>query len=362
MAESVFVSFERIVRMAKERGAELIVISGDVFDEVNETAGTRYRFSEMLRESGIPCVISLGNHDYKRSWETSIPYPDNVHVFGPEAESKVFDTKGGKVEVVGRSFSTRHTSMNLAASLKGDPDLFTIACIHCSVDDAKGSDYAPCRLSDLSNRYVDYWALGHIHKRAVLGTSPYVVYPGNIQGRDPNENGEKGAYLVTVTDGRVSELEFVSTQSIIWKDVSVDITGKDINGMMSEISKHTEKDSIIRLHLTGRGELDRALRLGADEMIKNIQDRTGSLISADIRTHPAMDTGSFAPDSLPAKIDGSAKDMAVMDRAAIIDSICSTKCSDRIKALLEGMSDEDISKIVEDARMYVLEKLTEGSS
>ena len=35
--------------------------------------------------------------------------------------------------------------------------------------------------------------------------------PGNIQGRNRKEKGEKGAYLVAVTDNRVSDHRFVPT-------------------------------------------------------------------------------------------------------------------------------------------------------
>ena len=43
----------------------------------------------------------------------------------------------------------------------------------------------------------DYWALGHIHKRQIVHEKPYIVYPGNIQGRQIKETGEKGCSLVT---------------------------------------------------------------------------------------------------------------------------------------------------------------------
>jgi DNA repair exonuclease SbcCD nuclease subunit len=44
---------------------------------------------------------------------------------------------------------------------------------------------------------MDYWALGHIHKHAVLSTTqPTAVYCGNPQGRDPGETEPRGCYLV----------------------------------------------------------------------------------------------------------------------------------------------------------------------
>ncbi len=43
----------------------------------------------------------------------------------------------------------------------------------------------------LAKKGFDYWALGHIHKRQLLAESPSIYYPGNIQGRNRKESGEK---------------------------------------------------------------------------------------------------------------------------------------------------------------------------
>ena len=223
MTESVFESFGRIVDLARSEKADFMVIAGDAFDESTITPATRHRFASELGRLGIPCFIARGNHDPHTSWESSIPYPDNVHEFGTEPEYIELEGLDG-VEIVGASFADWHEERNLPSMVRGSPDRFTVACMHCDVDTAGAQyDYSPCRLSDMVGRGVDYWAIGHIHKRAVLSEDPYVVYPGNIQGRKISESGEKGCYLVTVDDGRVSELRFVPTQghhTSHWKTVN----------------------------------------------------------------------------------------------------------------------------------------------
>lgn len=59
----------------------------------------------------------------------------------------------------------------------------------------------------------DYWALGHIHKRAILSEQPAVIYPGNMQGRSMKETGEKGCYLVTLSETE-QNFEFQPLHSI----------------------------------------------------------------------------------------------------------------------------------------------------
>ena len=54
---------------------------------------------------------------------------------------------------------------------------------------------------DLQQKGYDYWALGHVHTREIVCQEPWVVFPGNIQGRNIRELNERGAMLVTVERG-----------------------------------------------------------------------------------------------------------------------------------------------------------------
>ena len=59
---------------------------------------------------------------------------------------------------------------------------------------------------NLKSKGYDYWALGHVHKREIVDGIPWIVFPGNIQGRHIRETGAKGATLVTVEDGRITDV------------------------------------------------------------------------------------------------------------------------------------------------------------
>lgn len=363
LTESTFASFEKMIDTALNENVDLMVISGDVFDEENETPATRYRFSKEIERLKAPCFISLGNHDFKRSWETSIPLPSNAHVFPNEPETIVLDINNSKVEIVGRSFSSRHTSENLAASLRGSTDAFSIGVVHCSLDSSSDDDnYAPCKRSDLLGKGVDYWALGHIHKREIVYEHPHIVYPGNIQGRNQKESGEKGAFIVTVRSGTVSECRFVSTQKIIWQNISVDITDKDYNTLVDEIVTRSKRDSILSIEITGRGLLDPAIRLHVDEFTTFVSRTSGCIVSSvDVRTSPEMDLSSLEENSLFSKIVDSSSEFYSLSKEEIIDVICSTKLSSDIRHVFENMSEEEIRSLVHDAQMLILDMLSEDS-
>ena len=102
-----------------------------------------------------------------------------------------------------------------------------MAVLHANVGDvAEHAAYSPCRLDDLVGTGHDYWALGHIHRRAILRAArPLVAYPGNLQGRSfkPSETGPKGALLVEVADGE-PVTRFVDLAPIRFEEIAVDVS------------------------------------------------------------------------------------------------------------------------------------------
>lgn len=360
LRESVFESFSRIIDRAVITNSDFMVISGDIFDETTETPATRLRFAKELEKVKIPVYICLGNHDHVMSWTESIPYPENVHVFGSEPESIILQTAGGPVEIVGKSFPERHSSENPTIGIAGRQGMFSIAVLHCSLDKvAPDTEYGPCSLSDMVNKGIDYWALGHIHKRTEVSADPYVIYPGNIQGRSRKEIGEKGAYMVTVTDDRVTEAKFFATQEIVWKEVSCDITGKDINSMIGDVVSKAGTRSMISLTFTGKGVLDAPLRSDTGDIMGQIEKMSGCKITdVTLNTYPPMDREKMSAGSdMSANVIRSSDRILGMGREEIIDTICKTKQSESIRYMLEWLTDDELRGLVRDAEVLIIDRL-----
>ena len=349
MTESVFQSFSRIVDLAISEGVDFMVIAGDAFDESTITPATRHRFASELARLGRPCFIARGNHDPHTDWESSIPYPPNVHEFGTEPEYIELDGIDG-LEIAGVSFADWHEERNLPSMIRGSPERFTVAVMHCDVDSVGAQyDYSPCRLSDMSGRGVDYWAIGHIHRRAVLSENPYVVYPGNIQGRKITEDGEKGCYLVTVDGGRVSELRFVPTQGIVWRDIRVDITGRTMDDVIAEARGAVGPGDIVRMTFTGTGELDGALRLNdnSDYLSKVLGCTVCEVV---VETSPSIDMDSRSGGSdMTAKVIASGRGLAASGREAILGRILANPIAARHRDYYESLTDEELVRLVERA-------------
>jgi len=151
----------------------------------------------------------------------------NVHRFDSGSPgTKVREDLG--LAVHGESFARGAVPHNLA---EGYPSarsgLFNVGLLHTSLNGRPGHDrYAPCTVEQLANHGYQYWALGHVHHRAIEHSDgPYVVFPGNTQGRDAGETGPKGCTLVTVEDLQVlgSPEHHDLDSSARWHEVRVDM-------------------------------------------------------------------------------------------------------------------------------------------
>jgi len=110
---------------------------------------------------------------------------------------------------VGQGYASRAVTQDLAAGYPlADPGLMTLGLLHTSLDGRPGHDnYAPTTVEILRSKGYQYWALGHVHQREIIATDPWIVFPGNTQGRHMRETGPKGAVLLSVEADRVVELE-----------------------------------------------------------------------------------------------------------------------------------------------------------
>ena len=98
--------------------------------------------------------------------------------------------------VHGQGFAKREVTEDLSSAYpQADPHLFNIGLLHTCLDGKPGHEpYAPCTVDGLRSKGYQYWALGHVHNREVVSQDPWIVFPGNIQGRHARETGSQGLH------------------------------------------------------------------------------------------------------------------------------------------------------------------------
>ncbi|EBF5174004.1 exonuclease SbcCD subunit D [Listeria monocytogenes] len=245
--ESTFQSLERITTVAIKEAVDFVLIAGDIYDSEDQSVRAQARFAKEMKRleaANIPVFMIHGNHDFIEKHKEKFALPSNVHVFSEQVEVMSHKIATGvSVNIYGFSYNERHIRSSRVGEYKiqGDAD-FHIALLHGSeVSSSEEHDvYAPFRVQEISRKGFDYWALGHIHKRQLLAESPSIYYPGNIQGRNRKESGEKGASIVTLSEASTT-IDFIGTSPIIWEEAVITLPeNSEINAFYRETTKLLE--------------------------------------------------------------------------------------------------------------------------
>ncbi len=261
-------ALQNLVDLAIERQVAFVLIAGDLYDGNWDDHNTGLFFIKQmtrLREADIPVIMIAGNHDAANKMTKVLRLPSNVELLShvESATSQHAILKELSVAIHGQSFGKEAVTGNLAreypVQIKG---MFNIGLLHTSLSGAEGHDsYAPCTIEDLRQKEYDYWALGHVHHRDVKYEAPWIVYPGNIQGRHIRETGAKGCYVVTVNDNFETGLEFVPLDVFRFEilDISIseakcadDVLDIFLTDLQRVMNLHSGISLAVRVQLTGR--------------------------------------------------------------------------------------------------------------
>jgi DNA repair exonuclease SbcCD nuclease subunit len=217
-----------LVELARREQVRFVVLAGDLFDRDGRDFHTALFAAEQLRaleRAGIEVFLIFGNHDSRDEMRLRAPWPGNVRTFEgdrPTTFERTWD--GVPVAVHGLSFRGRREQENpvpeYPAAVAG---AFNVGLLHSSVEGSAQHDtYYPCRVSDLTAKGYDYWALGHVHTRQELSKRPWIAFPGNVQGRHAREPGAKGASVVEVGSGGAVRATFHALDVIRWAVIEVE--------------------------------------------------------------------------------------------------------------------------------------------
>lgn len=222
-------AFRNLVDLALEEEAKFLLIAGDLYDGDWRDSNTGLFFTSQaarLKEAGIKLFLVRGNHDAASQITRRLRLPDNVCDLSTEhPETKILEDLG--VAVHGRGFPKPAVLDDLSRQypepLQG---YFNIGLLHTCATGREGHDsYAPCDIGYLKNKGYSYWALGHVHKKEIISEEPWIVFPGNTQGRHIRESGAKGCLLVQIREGQIGSVEQKMLDVLRWQLCQVDVGG-----------------------------------------------------------------------------------------------------------------------------------------
>lgn len=261
-------AFDNLIDLAIEEQVAFVLLAGDIYDGDWKDYNTGLFFIDRisrLRKADIRVFMVSGNHDAASQISKSLHLPDNVHLFSAK-HSETITLEALEVAIHGQSYHTRALTDNIAKNYPHAlPHYLNIGLLHTSLTGRQEHEpYAPCSLDDLRTKGYDYWALGHIHKREDVAQAPWIVFPGNIQGRHIHEAGAKGATLVRVDGGQITAVEHRDLDVLRWSLCQVDLTNcaalelaiDVIRQAMEAEQTHAEgRPLALRLQLAGKSPL-----------------------------------------------------------------------------------------------------------
>ncbi|MBM7694053.1 DNA repair exonuclease SbcCD nuclease subunit [Peribacillus deserti] len=283
LRESTFTAFEKVVNAAIFHNVDFMLIAGDLYDGENRSIRAQVRFRremERLQAHDIPVYIIHGNHDHLSGSWVKLTFPPNVHVFSSENEVKRLEKQDGtKIHIYGFSYPKRHVYERMAEKyIKLEGADFHIGMLHGNLDGhSEHGQYAPFTIQELIDKDLDYWALGHIHKRQELYQFPAILYPGNIQGRHRKETGAKGCCLVKLSSNHI-EKSFIETSDIIWDSRKIEIREQISFDSLAAICQENifaagreGKGILLELHVDLNIDAE-DIMAGADELLEVLQE------------------------------------------------------------------------------------------
>ncbi|MCP5007624.1 MAG: DNA repair exonuclease [Planctomycetes bacterium] len=271
-------AFVKIIDLCLEESVDFLTIGGDTFDGVDRSLRAQILLRdqfERLQKAGITVIIVAGNHDPLSEWVMEIGFSPNVHLLSGDKVDVVPIEKSGNIiaKICGISYKVRETRENLSLKFLGgactrlSEEAVSIGLIHANVGARPGHEpYAPCTINHLRAVGMDMWLLGHIHTPDVICNDPFMLFPGNIQGRHINEDGPRGCYLIKVDANKRILHEFRPMQNIVWGNEEVNLedtsTLLELVELLSERSErqlsnlaNNERGIVTRWTLTGASPL-----------------------------------------------------------------------------------------------------------
>jgi len=291
-----FNTFDFIIEKAILEKVDAFVFAGDAYKTRDPSPTQQRGFGERIKKiakAGIPVVMIVGNHDTPNAEgraNTLDIYSaleiDNVWV-SREPQLLNIPTRSGNLQVITAPWLHKNDFKSLGDKLPAmyariNPNEPVILAGHLEVEGAsfgseKGLAIAgdvTIPLSLLTERKLNYVALGHIHKFQELAKNPPVIYAGSPERIDFGEEKEdKGFVLVEISDKLETNYKFTPTPARKFLTIAIKLQEDDENPtetILKEIAKNEVKDKIVRVTIDIPAELNKEIAM--DQIKKSLTD------------------------------------------------------------------------------------------
>ncbi len=234
---------ERLVKIARDKGAEFILVAGDTFEDNAVSRLLVQKTADILAKAGIPVYIIPGNHDPLvpgSVWE----HPawagcETVHVLKEETP---VDIPGGTLFPcpVKEKYSRKDPTAWITP--EADAKGIRVGMAHGTVEgiQTEEEDY-PIPKDAAEKAGLDYLALGHWHSTAIFKDKDGVermAYSGTHETTKFGERDSGNVLLVEIPEkGAAPVITSVHSGDLYWRSVEYEVKKP---GYLSEIRERIE--------------------------------------------------------------------------------------------------------------------------
>jgi DNA repair exonuclease SbcCD nuclease subunit len=223
-------------------------------------------------ETGIPIVVTPGNHERSKMPPSLWLAHPNIHVFDRPRTFSFVTNSGVSLSIAGFPFARGDVRSNFNAILEETDweeaqSEVKLLSMHQAVEGATvgPSDYTfrrgkdTIRLADIPQDFAAVLA-GHIHRRQVLNRDRVpVVYPGSVERTSFAERDEPKGFvhveLAQSLEGRwaMSQARFhpLPTRPMVDVNIDAEIPFTGMREHLQGLVAGLDRDSIVRLRCTG---------------------------------------------------------------------------------------------------------------
>jgi DNA repair exonuclease SbcCD nuclease subunit len=291
----LFDAFRRCLALAAERGADLVTIGGDLWEEEHVRGDTRLSVAHELARIELPVLVVCGNHDplrpggsYRRT-----PWPDNVTIVD---RGRLHEYRYGEVSVWAMSWgAAAEPSQRMLETLELSSTREHVLVVHGTAHGAAfvTNAHFPFDPGVVESAGFSICLAGHVHCATELGR---VVYPGSPEPLGWGEASGRHCVAVVECGTGSPNIELVDVNRTRYATRRVDCSGCASSAEIDERVRAALQDKdpetlFLRLGLTGQVGADCAPDV--ERVAAAHASRYGALV-VENATEPLLDLAARA--------------------------------------------------------------------
>jgi len=276
---------QRIAQEATVRGADAVLVAGDVFETNLVTNETMYGLLHALEGFKGPWVLVPGNHDPatpESVWHRieSVERPENVHIALDTAPIELAD---GRLAVLPVALQRKHEFEDLTAAWDGistPAGAVRVGLAHGTVEGrlpAQSEATNPIAADREVRARLDYLALGDWH--GTYQISEHTWYSGTPEPDRFKDNAPGNVLVVKIAGpGAKPEIERLCVAAYTWHSLEAELTtSEDLTVLDAKFTALGEPFDRHIVTVALRGVVDLGMREQIDRLLSKWRGRFTSL-------------------------------------------------------------------------------------